>query len=52
MGFSINIPRKRPRNPLVIMQARGEAQKPQCMESKKRKNKNHNNKDWKKEDWG
>jgi len=50
MGFSIKIPRKRERNVLVIMQAKGEAQRPQRMENKKYKKQSRQ--DWKKEDWG
>jgi hypothetical protein len=51
MGFTIEVPRKRERNSLVISQAKGEALKPQKMGDKKHKA-SKDRKAWKKEDWG
>lgn len=45
MGFSIKIPRKRPRNALFLAQARGEMLKPRKMGDKRRKRDKHR-RDW------
>ena len=49
--FTVEVPRKRDRNALVIAQAKGEMLKPQRMSDKKFKDE-RNPRSWEDEDWG